>query len=249
MPGRACLERINGREELGSIRRKILSILACTREDDSCPITCAEALNDASGDFLGALEGREIRRQQSIVNDQNEEPALGILLVRLHIGGDIANPSCGQRGSRRLDIDSREDCDGLWPAIFKKNELCSVKSTHRIPLLVEYRDVQIDEVGSRPKDWLWLLRLTSRARRDRRDGKDANGSAAPSKRGPYVRARVPLSRSGSQVPTSSSFQLTGYRPSPSRERDPGSPVSGPHDAASFSTTAMSALAMRPHSLC
>jgi hypothetical protein len=128
-------------------------------------------LNGSDVDVLGNLT------EPAIVNQDHDDPAAW-MRVGSDVGSDLAYPRC-QRGGRLRQIDRPERNDGTWLSIDLHDEVRSREPGYRMAILVEHRDIDVDNVHARSK-WRSLRAvLRRRAKRGVRESVEEIAQFAP----------------------------------------------------------------------
>ena len=155
--------------------------------DDARQILRSQFVNRGCGDAARELELARIQCDVAVI-EQDEDHTLRAEMVRDDVGRDVAYPR--RTGSHAIrQVDCREGDDGLFNPAIKNGEVSGGESADRLPIPIEHRDVDLDEVRGGAEDGRLLgvagrkapavIITMSRTASGRRIGSSLRRAAAP----------------------------------------------------------------------
>ena len=119
---------------------------------------------DGRGGDLSRDQRRLTGRNGAIHQNDDETPLLLPHLVRHDVKGNRRRRRTRTRTARGK-LDGREGPDGSWHSVLKDGEIRRVQAFHRLPLAVQDRDIELDQLDAPPKHGPVALCLCWRRRR------------------------------------------------------------------------------------
>ena len=143
-----CLIALTRRRAVGG---EVLRRVDATRRDERTEVVGSERLDGGDGDLL-RQDRRALVGDRAIHQDDDQPP---FLLHRLDSWRRPAGASFAHTGSvaraRAGDVDGREGADRSRDAVLQHGEVRGAQPAHRLPLVVEDGDIELDELDAGSK--------------------------------------------------------------------------------------------------
>jgi len=132
-----------------TIDRQFLAIAPGRRIDHARQISRSQFVNGCFRDVARQLEHTGIPWRAAVIK-QDENDALRAEMVGDNVRRDVASPR--RTGSQPIgQVDCRESHHGLLDSAIDNGEVSRGQPTNRLPIPIEYRDVDLDDVRSGPE--------------------------------------------------------------------------------------------------